>query len=200
MGSQSQATRLPVERPRVSRRRAATRDRILAVAARQFAETGPGGVRLDEVAEAADVARGTLYSHFRTKEDLLRAIVEPVLELASAKAAGLKRLPARQAVDALLSLYLQLWREYPDALRIAYKAQDIPIGDAGALHARFLEGVMQVLERANRSGVLRAGEAVLAAHVLRHVAVPLLELYARHQDGERLFVESVRGLLLKERA
>lgn len=186
------------ERPRVARRRAATRGRILAVAARRFAETGPDGVRLDEVAEAADVARGTLYSHFRTKHDLLFAIVEPVLSQAARKTAPLTRLPARHGVNGLLALYLDLWRTYPDALRIAYKAQDIPIGELRTLHGRFLKGVMRVFERASRAGVLRADDAALAGHVLRQVAVPLLELYARHADGERIFVESLRGLLLRD--
>jgi len=39
---------------------------------------------------------------------------------------------------------------------------------------------------------------MLAGHVMRQIAVPLLELYARHADGDRLFVEGLRGLLLTE--
>jgi AcrR family transcriptional regulator len=180
----------------VARRRAATRDRILEVAAARFAVQGPSGVRLDEIAEAADVARGTLYSHFPTKDALLCAIVEPVLEVAAARTAALARRSTREAVDGLLFTYLELWREYPDALRIAYRAQDIPIGELGALHGRFLKGVMRVFERANRAGLLRAGDAVLAGHILRQIAVPLLELCARHPKGEELFLESLRGLLI----
>lgn len=184
--------------PRVQRRRAEARDRILAVAAQRFADSGPDAVRLDEVADAADVARGTLYSHFRTKDQLLCAIVEPVLERAVRGAAPLARRDAREAVEGLLAVYLDLWRTHPDALRIAYKAQDLPLGAAVlALHRRFLGGVMRVLTRAERAGVLRTGDATLAAHVLRRVAVPLLELYAASPDFERLFVESAEGLLLK---
>jgi AcrR family transcriptional regulator len=184
--------------PRVLRRRAEARGRILAAAARRFAEAGPDAVRLDEVAEAADVARGTLYSHFRTKDALLSAIVQPVLERAVRQASALVRLDARRGVEGLLGVYLDLWRSHPDALRIAYKAQDLPIGaKILALHRRFLTGVMRVFERAARAGVLRSGDAALAAHVLRQVAVPLLELYAGSPRWDRLFMESVEGLLLK---
>jgi TetR/AcrR family transcriptional regulator len=184
--------------PRVLRRRAEARRRILAAAAGRFAAAGPDAVRLDEVAETADVARGTLYSHFRTKDELLSAIVRPVLERAVRQASGLARLDARRGVEGLLGVYLDLWRDYPDALRIAYKAQDLPIGaDVLALHRRFLKGVMRVFDRAARAGVLRSGDAVLAAHVLRQVAVPLLELYAESPRWDALFVESVEGLLLK---
>jgi AcrR family transcriptional regulator len=194
MSTRSQATRVL---PRVERRRAEARGRIVAAASRRFAEAGPGAVRMDQVAEAADVARGTLYSHFPTKDDLLCAIVEPVLELAARRAAALARLGAREGVEGLLALYLELWQTYPDALRIAYKAHDIPIGNVTALHRRFLRGVMHVLERASESGLLRANDPALAGHVLRRVAVPLLELYAGHAGWEALFVDSVKGLLTK---
>jgi len=184
--------------PRVARRRAATRDRIVAVAARLFARSGADAVRMDDVADAADVARGTLYSHFRTKDELLCAIVVPVLELAVGKMEALGRLSARERVDALLRLYLELWHAHPDALRIAYKAQDMPLGELGNLHRSFLKGLMRVFESARRAGALRSKDPVLAGHVMRMVAVPLLELYGRHADGDRLFVEGLRALLLAE--
>jgi AcrR family transcriptional regulator len=197
MSTRSQGTRVL---PRVERRRAEARQRIVTTAARQFAAAGPGAVRMDQVAHAADVARGTLYSHFSTKDELLCAIVEPVLDLAARRAAALGHCGARQALDGLLELYLELWRTHPDALRIAYKAQDIPVGSVGALHGRFIRGVMQVLERASRARLLRAADPALAGQVLRQVAVPLLELYAGQPEWERLFTDSVRGLLTREDA
>lgn len=172
----------------------------MATAARRFAESGPDAVRLDDVADGADVARGTLYSHFRTKDDLLCAIVEPVLRMAVRKTRALGRADARGGVDRLLRLYLDLWHAYPDALRIAYKAQDAPIGDLGALHRAFLSGVLRVFARAQGAGILRSGDPLLAGHVMRQVAVPLLELYARHAEGDRLFLEGLRALLLTERS
>ena len=95
-----------------------------------------------------------------------------------------------------LTLYLDLWHAYPDALRIAYKAQDMPIGDLGRLHRAFTAGVLRVFDRARQAGILRSGDPRLAGHVMRQVAVPLLELYGGHPDGDRLFVEGLRGLLL----
>jgi AcrR family transcriptional regulator len=184
--------------PRVERRRAEARERIMASAAKQFAAAGADAVRMDQVAEAADVARGTLYSHFPTKDELLGAIVEPVLELAARRASALGRSAAHEALDGLLGLYLDLWREYPDALRIAHKAVDIPVGRVGALHGRFIKGVMEVLGKAGRAGLLRAGDPALAGHVLRQVAVPLLELYDGQPECEALFRDSVRGLLTKD--
>jgi AcrR family transcriptional regulator len=197
MSSESQV-RPTLRRPRVERRRAATRDRIVVAAGRHFAAAGPDAVTLNQVADAADVARGTLYSHFQTKDALLCAIVEPVLRLAIRKTSALGRLDARNGIDQLLGLYLDLWRDHPDALRIAYRAQDIPVGDLGTLHRAFLTAVLRVFKKADHAGILRSGDPVLAGHVMRQVAVPLLELYGRHPGGNRLFVEGLRGLLLRE--
>ena len=192
MSSESQARSAA---PRVARRRALTRERIVAVAARRFAEAGPDAVRLDQIAEGADVARGTLYSHFRTKDDLLCAIVEPVLRAAVRKTRAIGRATAREGVDRLLRLYLDLWHDHPDALRIADKAQGMPIGDLGRLHRGFTAGVLRVFERARGAGSA-VGRPAARRPGDRRVAVPLLELYGRRPDGDRLFVDGLRALLL----
>lgn len=48
---------------------------ILVVARRMFAEKGFYGTNLNDVAKEVGIARGTIYLHFPTKEDLLAAII-----------------------------------------------------------------------------------------------------------------------------
>ncbi len=50
------------------------REKILAAAKTAFAEAGMG-TQMDDVARRAGVGVGTLYRHFPTKDDLLRALV-----------------------------------------------------------------------------------------------------------------------------
>lgn len=52
-----------------------TRQRILDAAAKLFAAQRFHEVRMDDVAVAADVAKGTLYRYFRDKEELYRDLV-----------------------------------------------------------------------------------------------------------------------------
>ncbi|GAB4254011.1 MULTISPECIES: TetR/AcrR family transcriptional regulator [Deferrisoma] len=56
-----------------------TRERILAVAARRFAERGFSGAQMAEIAREAGMGVGTLYKHFPSKEDLFRAMVDRFL-------------------------------------------------------------------------------------------------------------------------
>jgi AcrR family transcriptional regulator len=55
---------------RRSRKRFATRQAISDAATRLFAEHGFDQVTIDEIAEAADVGRMTVFNHFRRKEDM----------------------------------------------------------------------------------------------------------------------------------
>lgn len=58
----------------------ATRERILEVAAEQFATVGYGATRMIDVAKRAGIARPTLYLHFDNKENLLLGINRRVME------------------------------------------------------------------------------------------------------------------------
>lgn len=55
---------------RQTRKRLATRQRISDVATRLFFERGFDSVKIDEIAEAADVSRMTVFNHFPRKEDM----------------------------------------------------------------------------------------------------------------------------------
>jgi AcrR family transcriptional regulator len=56
--------------PRRTRKRQATREAISAIATRMFIERGFDNVTVGEIAEAADVARMTVFNYFPRKEDL----------------------------------------------------------------------------------------------------------------------------------
>lgn len=166
------------------------------MAARRFAEGGVDAVGLEAVAEEADVARGTLYSHFATKDALVEAILAPLIEEATAALASARPRGARRRVEALLGVYRELWQRHPDALRLSYKLQDRNLRGLGRAHGAFMAEVLAALEPAASRGLLRVGSAAVAARTLARTAVPLLELYDGLPDGERVFAEAMLGLLL----
>ncbi|HEY3446297.1 MAG TPA: TetR/AcrR family transcriptional regulator [Myxococcales bacterium] len=184
--------------PRVARRRVETRARLLSVASRLFAQRSFAGVRLDEIADQADVARGTLYSHFDSKEELLRAIVQPVLERAVDCLQRIpETLPARQAVDELLRTYLGLWRLGPDAMRLAHRFEGAPPRSLFALHDVHVRHVVAILRRAAEAGLLRLGDPMLSARIFATTAVPVLEIVSGSAQAETLFLDAMGGLLLR---
>jgi AcrR family transcriptional regulator len=62
-----------------SRRKEARPGEIVSAALALFADRGFGATKLEEVARAAGIAKGTLYLYFPTKEDLFRAVVRQEL-------------------------------------------------------------------------------------------------------------------------
>ena len=63
---------------RRSQHTADTRGALLKSARRLFGERGYAAVTLDEVSARARVTKGSLYHHFRNKEDLFAAVLEEV--------------------------------------------------------------------------------------------------------------------------
>ncbi|MDA5559045.1 TetR/AcrR family transcriptional regulator [Shimia sp. MMG029] len=54
----------------------ATKARILVAAKKEFAKSGLGGARVDEIAERANANKRMIYHYFGSKEDLFRAVLE----------------------------------------------------------------------------------------------------------------------------
>jgi len=57
-----------------------TRQRLIDVAVELFNRRSYAGTSLQMIADELGFTKGAIYHHFRTREDLLRAIVEPMLE------------------------------------------------------------------------------------------------------------------------
>lgn len=78
----------------MARRATVSPDRILAVAALEFAERGYAGARVDRIARRARVNKAMLYYHFGSKQTLYRALLRQIFSHAAA------RLQAVAASDA----------------------------------------------------------------------------------------------------
>jgi TetR/AcrR family transcriptional regulator, transcriptional repressor for nem operon len=78
-------------------RRAGKRERLIASAKTLIHEQGVHPTTLSDVAAAADVPPGNVYYYFKTKEDLVRAVVEAYIVDADTMLADLDRLRSPQA-------------------------------------------------------------------------------------------------------
>ncbi len=93
----------------------ATRARLLAAAAQEFARAGLERANVDAISLAAGYAKGTIYNYFPSKEELFLAVVEE----AAAQAAASSPAPADAAARARLAAVLAgfcAWAREHDAL------------------------------------------------------------------------------------
>ena len=127
------------------RRRAMTREHLLAAAAEVFARRGYHAATLEEVAQTAGFTTGAIYSNFASKEDLFLALAaEGERQLIEAFAAAAEPgLSPAELISSLRSVYSgasaqdrertwQLWTEFtlhlmrdPDARRQLIDQQNV---------------------------------------------------------------------------
>lgn len=92
------------------RRKEARPQELLGAAMSLFIEKGFAATRIEEVAQAAGVSKGTLYLYYPSKEDLLKAVIRE--SLSSSIAAGRAILEQFTGPTAeLVRLALNLWWE-----------------------------------------------------------------------------------------
>jgi AcrR family transcriptional regulator len=84
------------------------RQAILEAALAVFSEEGFAAARLDHVAERAGVAKGTIYLHFKDKQDLFEQMVREAVSPVIARLetlAELPNLPAGMVLKAMFTLF-----------------------------------------------------------------------------------------------
>jgi AcrR family transcriptional regulator len=97
---------------RRERKKRAVRAAVVDAASAMFERRGFEETRIDEIAEAADIAVGTVYNHFPTKSDILLAVlltdVETVLQAAGTFDGPLSI--ASSVIDAMDRRPRHLWQ------------------------------------------------------------------------------------------
>jgi AcrR family transcriptional regulator len=90
---------------RRERKKAATRSQILTTGVKLFLQHGLDAVTVDQIAEAADVGKGTIYNYFKTKEDVVVAFMADIESRVQAK---LARLAATEGpLEAILARFIE---------------------------------------------------------------------------------------------
>ena len=190
-------TRSPsTDAPPPARRADAERtvERILAAAPAVL--TANRGASVDLIAERAEVGRATLYRHFPTREDLLRAIYRRALDDAAAaiEAADPESGPAAAALRRVIAAVLEVGDRYrfvtqPDGSAETLEAQERTFGPLIAL-----------VERGQRGGELRDDRSarLLTGHLagMLGAAVQQIDLdgVSPEEAGEALWETFVDGI------
>lgn len=99
-----------------------TRNNILEIAAREFADKGLAGARIDEIAEKTSSSKRMIYYYFGGKEELYRAVLERAYAQIRSReedaAASQGALPAADALRAQIEQTFDYHASNPDFVRL----------------------------------------------------------------------------------
>jgi len=202
----------PTRVPRWQRRKDARPAEILDSALAVFAEKGFAAARLDQVAKAAGVSKGTLYLYFDSKEALFEAVVRSAIVPRLADAEASLRDHHGSATEFLAKLYRMFAALMADGQVAAIPK--LVIAESGNFPdlARFY--LREVVSRGLRlmGAVLELGVArgefrpINPVHATRLMIAPVLFLalwrqsLGRHDDAQldgETFLADALGLLTK---
>jgi AcrR family transcriptional regulator len=106
------------------RRHSDTRARIQKVALELFAEQGYEKTSLREIAERLDVTKAALYYHFKSKEDIVRSLVEDYFGQMDALIAWAKTQPRTPGLRReIISQYVRIVADGSDVFRMLHHNQ-----------------------------------------------------------------------------
>src|ERR1700688_745770 len=111
-----------------------TRDKLFEAAARMFEEQGIGGASIEAIAAAAGFTRGAFYSNFKSKDELIIAMLEDHVEQSILR------------IHGLLARHRNL-ADFIDALKTMDRSRQDPLGRSPLLHMEMILFVARAEKR-----------------------------------------------------
>ncbi|MFL6163068.1 MAG: TetR/AcrR family transcriptional regulator [Jatrophihabitantaceae bacterium] len=139
-----------------------TRSRIVAAAVALFAEQGYDATSVNQVVARAGVAKGALYHHFQSKDDLLYEVYRELVErqLAGLSAILARRLPPADTLRAIVHDMVQTTAarsaEATVFFREGYRLSDANQQRVRAARRQIHDAVTELVRTAQRAGEFAA--------------------------------------------
>jgi AcrR family transcriptional regulator len=155
----------PVPKPTKRRDAAATRQRILDAALKEFAAKGLDAARIEDIAEKAGANRRMAYYYFGSKEGLYLAALETsYFQLVEVEEAiDVEALGPIEAIEAMVAAKFEHYVKYPHYIEFVkmenlYQARHLKTSRRIAdMRAPLISIIKRVLKRGETLGVLRKG-------------------------------------------
>jgi AcrR family transcriptional regulator len=170
------------------------RERILQEAVALFYARGFAGTTLDDIAAELGVTKPFIYTHFRSKTDLLAAVCKPTIEMSMEAIANAANLPGtaterlRHAMIDFTKVVLQRQANIAIYFREEKSLAPDALAEIDALRKRFDRLLSKLLADGIASGEFHVKDAKLAALALGGM---ISWAYTWHRPDGRLTVDEL---------
>ncbi|HBK09438.1 MAG TPA: TetR/AcrR family transcriptional regulator [Acetobacteraceae bacterium] len=170
------------------------RERILEEAVKLFYERGFSGTTLDDIAGKLGVTKPFIYTHFRSKVELLEAICRPTIEMslaAIADAAERGGSPSERLYNGVVDftrVVLQRQANIAVYFREEKNLSEVGLADINALRKRFDRLLSDLLDEGAKAGAFTIADVRVAALAIGGM---VSWAYTWYQPGGRLSIDDV---------
>ncbi len=180
------------------------RKKILDAAATIFSQKGFHQARMDEIAVAAHVAKGTLYYNFSSKSLLFAATVTEGMEtiVRQVRAEMVSDLPFPEHFQLLVTSIVRLYLQHSDLAHIIFNEISSGIDDAVLMEiervrGRFIEFIAEMLAWGQQKGYIKNIDLKLSAVALAGIIDSVCSHLLQYPEGanEEKAVETLHDIL-----
>ncbi len=124
------------------------KQRILTAATELFAKQGFNGTATSEIARKAGVAQGTVFHHFKNKENLLISICDELVTEYVEGIRGAAQGPGTgwDALERILRFSLNFMTERTESITVAFRETRVLQHEPGDLHDHFADLMSQIID------------------------------------------------------
>ncbi len=170
------------------------RERILEEAVKLFYERGFNGTTLDDIAAELGVTKPFIYTHFRSKVDLLAALCKPTIEMSLAAVTGASEQPGTvterlyMAVFGFTKVVLQRQPNIAIYFREEKNLTKSALDEINILRKQFDRVLSRLLQEGVDAGEFRVGDVNLASLAIGGM---ISWAYTWHRPGGRLTLDEM---------
>jgi len=170
------------------------RERILEEAVKLFYERGFSGTTLDDIATELGVTKPFIYTHFRSKVELLEAICRPTIEMSmdaiaqAARNGGSATDRLRSGIQAFTRVILQRQANIAVFFREEKHLSKFGLDEINTLRKRFDRLLSELLHEGAACGEFNVPDVSVAALAIGGM---VSWAYTWHREGGRLTVDQV---------
>jgi TetR/AcrR family fatty acid metabolism transcriptional regulator len=193
------------------RRKHATRSDLIRAGRRLFSDRGIYEARIEDLASEAGIAKGTVYTYFADKNELIREVAAAAYaELEARVAHRVRGVRGEQEVLRLaVRAHLQFFAANPDLMRILHQVRGMLKFDRPEWRPLretmndYLRGLARILSVAPRLDRMRSEDKLALARMLFGAVSGVTsvqatsEPHARRRRGSRALVNSIAAMALE---
>lgn len=184
---------------RFEARKRSTHERLREAALELILDGGLDGFSMDDAASRADVSRATLFNHYGTKDDLVRAAVEPIFAQALSRIEALAAPGRSPRMSDVAAFCFDVWAGHRDRAGFADAIPGrCPFPSLSPMHDAFTEAFGRLVARVGESERLRAGDPALCTALILGCFAPALRAIGERPDAKDLFADCLASLALED--
>ena len=168
---------------------------ILNKSAALMTEKGSLAVTLDEIAKEADVARKTLYNHFKNKQAIIEELIIPVCQHAKDYLGEMEH-KSEVTLHDLWDYLIELWENESLSASLFHVIHVSDYEDFEKSKSGFLYVFSSILRMIPRFSKCKEDEIQLISLLIYNGYMPIIHTFVDEENFKERFYKAMDGLIL----